>query len=195
MIIKNKPGMSENPVPPSTLSQAGTLVVATSSAWDSKAVMSAWWVDANQVSKTALTGDLLPNGSFVIRGDKKFLPPAQLLLGFGIMFKVSEESKVRHLRHRIQDRLTPSEFAKDVESKENSQDDKDGRESQAEDEHSEAHKDAKQDLSYIQDADGVATAEMIARTIATQISCVAIRYSPPVASKAHHVQDVRPVMT
>lgn len=155
MIIKNKPGMSENPVPPSTLSQAGTLVVATSSAWDSKAVMSAWWVDANQVSKTALTGDLLPNGSFVIRGDKKFLPPAQLLLGFGIMFKVSEESKVRHLRHRIQDRLTPSGFAKDVESKENSQDDKDGRESQAEDEHSEAHKDAKQDLRHIQDADGV----------------------------------------
>ena len=44
VVVKNKPGMSENPIPPSTLSQAGTLAVATSSAWDSKAVMSAWWV-------------------------------------------------------------------------------------------------------------------------------------------------------
>ena len=44
VIIKNKAGMSESPVPPSTLSQAGTLAVTTSSAWDSKAVMSAWWV-------------------------------------------------------------------------------------------------------------------------------------------------------
>ena len=44
VIVKNKPGMSESPIPPSTLSQAGTLAVTTSSAWDSKAVMSAWWV-------------------------------------------------------------------------------------------------------------------------------------------------------
>ena len=44
VVVKNKPGMSESPIPPSTLSQAGTLAVATSSAWDSKAVMSAWWV-------------------------------------------------------------------------------------------------------------------------------------------------------
>ena len=120
VIVKNKPGMSESPIPPSTLSQAGTLAVATSSAWDSKAVMSAWWVDASRVSKTTSTGDLLPAGSFVIQGQKNYLPPAQLLLGFGIMFKVSEESKMRHLRYRIQDPVgfTPSELAKDLENKE-----------------------------------------------------------------------------
>ncbi|KAF6228332.1 hypothetical protein HO133_008062 [Letharia lupina] len=156
VIVKNKLGMSESPVPPSTLSQAGTLAVATSSAWDSKAVMSAWWVDANQVSKTAPTGEFLPTGSFVIRGHKNFLPPAQLLLGFGIMFRVSEESKVRHLRHRVQDPVgpTPSELGKDVEDIGGDQDDADGMESQAEDQQIEADDDENQELGHIQDADG-----------------------------------------
>jgi predicted ribosome quality control (RQC) complex YloA/Tae2 family protein len=102
VVVKNKPGMSESPMPPSTLSQAGTLAVATSSAWDSKAVMSAWWVNADQVSKTAPTGEYLTTGAFTVRGHKNFLPPAQLHLGFGIMFKISEESKARHLKHRFQ---------------------------------------------------------------------------------------------
>lgn len=156
VIVKNKPGTSESPMPPSTLSQAGTLAVATSSAWDSKAVMSAWWVDAAQVSKIAPTGDFLPTGSFVIRGHKNFLPPAQLLLGFGIMFKVSEESKVRHFKHRIQDPvgLTPSEFATDAENEENDQDDADGMEVQAEGQHVEADDDENQELRHSQDANG-----------------------------------------
>lgn len=101
VIIKNKPWMTESPVPPSTLSQAGTLAVATSSAWDSKAVMSAWWVKADQISKTAPTGDYLATGNFTITGQKHYLPPAQLLLGFGIMFQISGESKAKHKKHRI----------------------------------------------------------------------------------------------
>ena len=100
VIVKNKQGKLDDPIPPSTLSQAGTLTVATSSAWDSKAVMSAWWVNAEQVSKTASSGDFLQPGNFAIKGQKNFLPPAQLILGFGLMFKISETSKARHLKHR-----------------------------------------------------------------------------------------------
>ena len=103
VIIKNKQGMSDSPIPPSTLSQAGTLAVVTSTAWDSKAVMSAWWVNSDQVSKTAPTGEYLTTGAFMIRGNKNFLPPAPLLLGFGVMFQISEESKARHLKHRLQE--------------------------------------------------------------------------------------------
>ncbi|KAL6714648.1 hypothetical protein ACLMJK_008073 [Lecanora helva] len=103
VIIKNKSGIINSPIPPSTLSQAGTLAVATSSAWDSKAGMSAWWVNADQVSKMSSSGELLTAGTFTIRGQKNFLPPAQLLLGFGLFFKVSEESKARHLKHRLQE--------------------------------------------------------------------------------------------
>ena len=154
VIVKNKPGMLESPIPPSTLSQAGTLAIATSSAWDSKAVMSAWWVDANQVSKIAPTGDLLPNGSFMIIGNKNFLPPAQPLLGCGIMFKVSETSKAHHLRHRVQDPLAhaPSNFAKIVQTNEGEQGDTKGVGCQPEDQYTETDDDEIMQLEKCQEA-------------------------------------------
>ncbi|KAI4602153.1 hypothetical protein KJ359_009390 [Pestalotiopsis sp. 9143b] len=101
VVIKNNPGTPDAPIPPSTLSQAGHLSVCASSAWDSKAGMGAYWVNADQVSKSAPTGEFLPTGSFMIRGKKNFLPPAQLILGFGIMFRISEESKSKHVKHRL----------------------------------------------------------------------------------------------
>lgn len=105
VVVKNKPGRLDDPIPSSTLSQAGSFAVATSSAWDSKAVMSAWWVRPEQVSKTAPTGEYLATGSFIIHGEKNFLPPAHLLLGFGILFRVSEESVAKHLKHRLRDEV------------------------------------------------------------------------------------------
>ncbi|OTA54689.1 hypothetical protein K449DRAFT_389147 [Hypoxylon sp. EC38] len=103
VIIKNSPSTPDAPIPPSTLSQAGSMAVCASSAWDSKAGMGAWWVNADQVSKSAPTGEFLGTGSFMIRGKKNFLPPAQLILGLGLMFRVSEESKARHVKHRLYD--------------------------------------------------------------------------------------------
>ncbi|PKS09176.1 hypothetical protein jhhlp_003790 [Lomentospora prolificans] len=101
VIIKNNPSTPDAPIPPSTLSQAGILSVSTSNAWDSKAVMAAWWVKAEQVSKTYSKGEVLPPGSFNVTGEKNYLPPAPLLLGFGVLFRVGEESKSKHTKHRI----------------------------------------------------------------------------------------------
>jgi predicted ribosome quality control (RQC) complex YloA/Tae2 family protein len=103
VVVQNNPRTPDAPIPPSTLSQAGTLAIASSSAWDSKAGMSAWWVNADQVSKSAPTGEFLPTGSFMVRGKKNFLPPAQLILGFGVVFLITEESKARHIKHRLRD--------------------------------------------------------------------------------------------
>ncbi|KAF2688028.1 hypothetical protein K458DRAFT_415103 [Lentithecium fluviatile CBS 122367] len=103
MIIKNNPNTPDAPMPPSTLSQAGHLSVCTSEAWDSKAVMSAWWVNADQVSKTGHTGEFLAPGLFNITGKKEFLPPAQLIVGLAAMFELSEDSKARHQKHRVND--------------------------------------------------------------------------------------------
>ncbi|KAL4975872.1 hypothetical protein BDW66DRAFT_136518 [Aspergillus desertorum] len=100
MIVKNKPGASSSSISPTTLSQAGNLCVATSTAWDSKAIMSAYWVDAAQVSKTSPAGDLLPVGKFVVKGEKNYLAPSQLVLGFGVMWQVSKESLVNHKSFR-----------------------------------------------------------------------------------------------
>ncbi|OQN99238.1 hypothetical protein B0A48_15087 [Cryoendolithus antarcticus] len=101
VIVKNNPATPDAPIPPSTLSQAGSMAVCTSSAWDSKAAMSAWWVNWDQVSKTAPTGEYLATGGFMVRGKKNFLPPSQLLLGFAVIFCISEESKARHVKHRL----------------------------------------------------------------------------------------------
>lgn len=97
IVVKNRAGSADAPISPSTLSQAGNLCVTTSTAWDSKAVMSAWWAHAHQVSKIAENGSgIMPTGVFQIKGDKNFLAPSQLVLGFGIMFQVSQESVRNH---------------------------------------------------------------------------------------------------
>ncbi|CAN8100783.1 unnamed protein product [Discula destructiva] len=103
VIIKNNPKTPDAPIPPSTLTQAGSLSVCSSNAWDSKAGMGAWWVHADQVSKSAPTGDILPAGSFMVRGTKNILTPQPLVMGFGFMFKISEETKGHHVKNRLQE--------------------------------------------------------------------------------------------
>jgi hypothetical protein len=59
--------------------------------------MSAWWAHAYQVSKIAENGSgIMPTGVFQIKGEKNFLAPSQLVLGFGIMFQISQESARKH---------------------------------------------------------------------------------------------------
>lgn len=100
MVVKNRPGAANAPIPPSTLSQAGNLCVSTSSAWDSKAVMPAYWVEASQVTKTG-PGGIVPTGEFIVNGEKNFLAPSQLVLGFGVAFQVSKESLRNHKTGRF----------------------------------------------------------------------------------------------
>lgn len=59
VVVKNPGG---NSVPPKSLNEAGTMAICYSVAWDAKVVTSAWWVHANQVSKTAPTGEYLTTG-------------------------------------------------------------------------------------------------------------------------------------
>ncbi|XP_047013492.1 ribosome quality control complex subunit NEMF isoform X4 [Ictalurus punctatus] len=96
-VIKNPSGEL---VPPRTLTEAGTMSVCYSAAWDAKVITSAWWVHHNQVSKTAPTGEYLTTGSFMIRGKKNFLPPSYLIMGFGFLFKVDEQCVFRHRGER-----------------------------------------------------------------------------------------------
>lgn len=96
-VIKNPSG---DPIPPRTLTEAGTMSVCYSAAWDAKIITSAWWVHHHQVSKTAPTGEYLTTGSFMIRGKKNFLPPSYLIMGFAFLFKVDEQSVFRHRGER-----------------------------------------------------------------------------------------------
>ncbi|ORX93174.1 DUF814-domain-containing protein [Basidiobolus meristosporus CBS 931.73] len=98
VIVKNK--NTEDPIPPSTLFQAGIMSVCQSKAWDAKIVTSAWWVYDEQVSKTAPSGEYLTTGSFMIRGKKNFMPPSHLVYGFGIAFRLDDSSVGNHIIER-----------------------------------------------------------------------------------------------
>lgn len=104
IVIRNPfTGSSSDPQakpPPKTLLEAGAMAISYSVAWDAKITTSAYWVRADQVSKTAPTGEYLETGSFMIRGKKNFLPPCHLILGLSIMFKLEESSTLRHVDER-----------------------------------------------------------------------------------------------
>ncbi|XP_038612268.1 nuclear export mediator factor NEMF [Tachyglossus aculeatus] len=96
-VIKNPTGEA---IPPRTLTEAGTMALCYSAAWDARVITSAWWVHHHQVSKTAPTGEYLTTGSFMIRGKKNFLPPSYLMMGFSFLFKVDEACVWRHRGER-----------------------------------------------------------------------------------------------
>lgn len=87
-------------IPPKTVSEAAVFAVSYSSAWEAKISSRSWWVHADQVSKTAPSGEYLTLGSFMIRGKKNYLPMPQLQLAFGFLFKLDDESIQRHLNER-----------------------------------------------------------------------------------------------
>ncbi|KAI8050062.1 fibronectin-binding protein A N-terminus-domain-containing protein [Thamnidium elegans] len=103
VIVKNKPNANGQPIPPSTLYQAGIMSVCQSKAWDAKMVTSAYWVYPDQVSKSAPSGEYLTTGSFMIRGKKNFLPPVQLVYGFGYVFKLDESCIGNHVKTANED--------------------------------------------------------------------------------------------
>jgi hypothetical protein len=83
------------------LQEAGNFTVCRSSAWSKKMIMSAWWVESHQVSKTAPTGEYLTVGSFMVRGKKHFLPPCQLEMGLAVLFRLGDDdSMARHQTDR-----------------------------------------------------------------------------------------------
>ncbi len=89
------------PLSDQALRDAGNFAICRSSAWGSRMVTSAWWVESHQVSKTAPTGEYLTVGSFMIRGKKNFLPPVQLEMGLGVLFRLGDDaSVVRHANDR-----------------------------------------------------------------------------------------------
>lgn len=89
VVIKNH---TETEISPKTINEAANMAVCFSASWDAKVVSVAYWVYSHQVQKTAPTGQYLSVGSFMIRGKKNYIPLQNLVLGFGILFRIDEES-------------------------------------------------------------------------------------------------------
>ncbi|KAI2801418.1 hypothetical protein RDWZM_008427 [Blomia tropicalis] len=92
VVIKN---YTEKEVPPKTLNEAANMAICFSASWDAKVVTAAYWVFSHQVQKTAPSGQYLSVGSFMIRGKKNYIPVQNLILGFGFVFRIDEESMER----------------------------------------------------------------------------------------------------
>lgn len=89
VVIKN---YTDGEVPPKTLNEAANMAVCYSASWDAKVVSVAYWVHSHQVQKTAPTGQYLSVGSFMIRGKKNYIPLQNLIMGFGFVFRIDDES-------------------------------------------------------------------------------------------------------
>lgn len=68
-----------------SLAEAGGWCVSRSGAWQSKQTTSAWWVYASQITGGSAAG------SFLYDGDRHFIPPQPLSLGFGLLFAVDRD--------------------------------------------------------------------------------------------------------
>ncbi|KOO28559.1 nuclear export mediator factor nemf-like protein [Chrysochromulina tobinii] len=95
-----KCGAGLETVPQLTLAQAGDAVMCRSDAWTSRAVTSAWWAPAHEVTKQDRDGSLLPTGMHRVLGQRNYLPPSQNLMGLGILFRVALPNVAAHLDER-----------------------------------------------------------------------------------------------
>ncbi|KAJ8528679.1 hypothetical protein ON010_g14650 [Phytophthora cinnamomi] len=96
--VKDKKTQELPPIPVATLEQAGCMSVCRSNAWTSQVIAGAYWVHADQVSKTAPAGEYLTTGSFMIRGKKNYIQPSRLEMGLAVLFRIDESSISNHSR-------------------------------------------------------------------------------------------------
>ncbi|KAJ3414380.1 hypothetical protein HDV05_006654 [Chytridiales sp. JEL 0842] len=82
------PGLNpQTPVPPHTLLQAGTLSLIHSKAWDSKTVISPFWVPASSIK--SLGGTAYEILDKVGKDGKRYLGAVGMVWGFGLLFEVT----------------------------------------------------------------------------------------------------------
>ncbi|KAG1696435.1 hypothetical protein DVH05_018566 [Phytophthora capsici] len=96
--VKDKKTHELPPIPVGTLEQAGCMSVCRSNAWTSQVIAGAYWVHADQVSKTAPAGEYLTTGSFMIRGKKNYIQPSRLEMGLAVLFRIDESCISNHAR-------------------------------------------------------------------------------------------------
>jgi hypothetical protein len=83
VIVKHSPP-GETPLTDATLLEAGQWAVTFSKAWRAElASAEAFWVESEQVSKKAASGEFVARGAWVIHGTKHVLRDLPLEIGLG----------------------------------------------------------------------------------------------------------------
>ncbi|KAF3987538.1 hypothetical protein FT663_04415 [Candidozyma haemuli var. vulneris] len=99
VFIKNP--FKGKPLSPSTLFQAGIFALSTSAAWNGKSSSSSYWMAGDGISKKDIDGTLLGPGRLNLKGKKNLMPPAQLVMGFGLYWLVDEETNKKYTEARV----------------------------------------------------------------------------------------------
>lgn len=109
-VIKNHNNLN---IPISTLEQAGNFVLCFSKAWQSNITDKAYYVNADQVSKTAPSGEYLSTGSMMVRGKKNYLSYVRLELSIAVVFKI-ETSDQSETNYNFKINLKPEDIVKEA---------------------------------------------------------------------------------
>jgi predicted ribosome quality control (RQC) complex YloA/Tae2 family protein len=84
-VVRKREGDVEQ-FPERTLVEACNFAVVHSKAWSSGVgAASAYWVNADQVSKTPQTGEFVPKGAFIIRGKRNYVKDVELKVAIGMI--------------------------------------------------------------------------------------------------------------
>ncbi|KAF7682501.1 Nuclear export mediator factor Nemf [Astathelohania contejeani] len=75
------------------IESAAAMALCMSKCWSEGVVKPVWYVSAEQVSKSAPTGEFLSKGGFLIKGKKTYVESYRLEYGIGIMFRKSNEKE------------------------------------------------------------------------------------------------------
>jgi predicted ribosome quality control (RQC) complex YloA/Tae2 family protein len=95
MIIKDMKVKEE--IPLQVLLRGGDFLVCMSNNWKVSRSEDTYYVNPEQVSKTAPSGEYVTKGSFMIRGNKNYLPNANLELGIGILFIDGKGDEIEYI--------------------------------------------------------------------------------------------------
>ena len=80
-------------ITPLSIREAAEFAAAYSSAWkEGYGSVDVYWVRPDQVSKEAPSGEFLPKGAFMIRGQKNYLKKMELKLSIGVRLNQEERS-------------------------------------------------------------------------------------------------------
>ncbi len=85
-LILNPLKLPLDSIPNRTKEEAGMFVVAHTKAWESNVPDKAYWVVADQVSKTPETGEYITTGSFIVRGKRNYMTPVTFIMGLCVLF-------------------------------------------------------------------------------------------------------------
>jgi len=76
----------DDSIPENTLKEACNFAVVHSKAWNAGiAAANAYWVNADQVSKTPQSGEFVPKGAFIVRGKRNYVKDIELKVAVGFI--------------------------------------------------------------------------------------------------------------